>query len=471
MAGIVAYGAYVPYNRLDRGAIAQALGAPAGKGTRAVASYDEDTTSMAVEAACAAMATAPDGVTPASVYFSTAEPAYLDKTNATAIHAALGVGHDALAVDMVGAVRSGVGALRAGLDAREPTLVALSDIRTGLPGGSDEANGGDGAAAFLCSPEAGQVIAEFLGSTSTSAEFLDRWRLPGERASHVWEERFGEYVYVPLAQQALQKGMQLAGVTVEHVDHLVATGVHPRAVRSVIAGSGVRPEVVANDLSAEVGNTGTAHFGLMLADVLDRAQPNQLIAVLVVADGATVMFFRTTDAIAKYRAKRTVQEQVASGRAGLSYNAFLSWRDMLRREPPRRPDPERTAAPPSFRSEAWKYGFTGSRCTECGTRHLPPQRVCVHCHATDKMKMERLTDIPATIATFTIDRLAYSPSPPLVAAVVDFDGGGRFPCEMTDVDPSTVAIGQRVEMTFRRMYSAEAIHNYFWKARPVRSSN
>lgn len=87
------------------------------------------------------------------------------------------------------------------------------------------------------------------------------------------------------------------------------------------------------------------------------------------------------------------------------------------------------------------------------------------------MKMERLTDIPATIATFTIDRLAYSPSPPLVAAVVDFDGGGRFPCEMTDVDPSTVAIGQRVEMTFRRMYSAEAIHNYFWKARPVRSSN
>ncbi len=471
MAGIVAYGAYVPYNRLDRGAIAQALGVPAGKGSRAVASYDEDTTSMAVEAACAALATAPEGLAPASVYFSTAEPAYLDKTNATAIHAALGLGHDALAVDMVGAVRSGVGALRAGLDAREPTLVALSDIRTGLPGGGDEANGGDGAAAFLCSGNGGPVIAEYLGSASTSAEFLDRWRLPGERASHVWEERFGEYVYVPLAQQAMQKGMQAASVTIEHIDHLIATGVHPRAVRAVIAGSGVRPEVVANDLSADVGNTGTAHFGLMLADVLDRAQPNQLIAVLVVADGATAMFFRTTDAIANYRAKNTVQEQVGGGRTGLNYNTFLSWRDMLRREPPRRPDPERTAAPPSFRSEAWKFGFTGSRCTECGACHLPPQRVCVHCRATDKMKMERLTDIPATIATFTIDRLAYSPSPPLVAAVVDFDGGGRFPCEMTDVDPASVAIGQRVEMTFRKMYSSESIHNYFWKARPARSSN
>ena len=87
------------------------------------------------------------------------------------------------------------------------------------------------------------------------------------------------------------------------------------------------------------------------------------------------------------------------------------------------------------------------------------------------MKLERLTDIPATIATFTVDRLAFSLSPPMVAAVLDFDGGGRFRCELTDVDPDKVEIGQRVEMTFRRLYTAEGIHNYFWKARPVRSSN
>jgi uncharacterized OB-fold protein len=398
------------------------------------------------------MATAPEGVSLSSVYFSTALPPYLDKTNATAIHAALGLGHDAFAVDMAGSVRSGAGALRAGLDARE-------------------ANGGDGAAAFLCVPEGDDIIAEYLGSTSTSAEFLDRWRLPGEQASHVWEERFGEFVYVPLAQQALKKAMQLAGVNIEHVDHLIATGTHPRAIRTVVAGSGVRPEVVADDFSANVGNTGTAHFGLMLADVLDRAQPNQLITVLLVADGATVMFFRTTDAIAKYHAKTTVRDQIASGKPGLSYAAFLTWRDVLHREPPRRPDPDRPGAPPSFRSEAWKYGFCGSRCESCGTRHLPPQRVCVHCRETDRMKLERLTDIPATIATFTVDRLAFSLSPPMVAAVLDFDGGGRFRCELTDVDPDKVEIGQRVEMTFRRLYTAEGIHNYFWKARPVRSSS
>jgi hypothetical protein len=28
-------------------------------------------------------------------------------------------------------------------------------------------------------------------------------------------------------------------------------------------------------------------------------------------------------------------------------------------------------------------------------------------------------------------------------------------------------VGTRVEMTFRRLYTAGGIHNYFWKARPV----
>ena len=78
-----------------------------------------------------------------------------------------------------------------------------------------------------------------------------------------------------------------------------------------------------------------------------------------------------------------------------------------------------------------------------------------------------MADVPATIVTFTVDRLAFSRSPPVVAAVIDFDGGGRFQCEVTDVDPETVKIGDRVEMTFRRLFTADGVHNYFWKARPV----
>src|SRR5438093_670779 len=105
MQGIVAYGAYVPYWRLQRQAIAAALGTPPGKGTRAVASYDEDSTTMAVEAARTALA-AHGGPAPHGVLFATSSPAYLDKTNATAIHAALALGADGYAFDLNGSVRS-----------------------------------------------------------------------------------------------------------------------------------------------------------------------------------------------------------------------------------------------------------------------------------------------------------------------------------------------------------------------------
>ena len=49
------------------------------------------------------------------------------------------------------------------------------------------------------------------------------------------------------------------------------------------------------------------------------------------------------------------------------------------------------------------------------------------------MQPERLADVPGTVATFTIDHLAFSLSPPVVGVIVDFDGGGRYRCEMTDV--------------------------------------
>jgi 3-hydroxy-3-methylglutaryl CoA synthase len=466
MRGIVAYGTYVPYWRLDRKAIGEALGVPAGSGTRAVASYDEDTTSMAVEAARAALRGS-RGVSPETLYFATSDPAYLDKTNATAIHAALDLAPAVMAVDMAGSVRSAAGALRVALDARGPSLAAMSDVRTGLPAGADEREGGDAAAAFLCGDDG--VLAEPLGSASATAEFLDRWRLPGESASRQWEERFGEAAYVPLGESALAEALKQAGVTAQTLTRLVVAGPHGRAVKRVAAGAGVTKEAVGDDLATVVGNTGAAHAGLLLADAFDRAKPDEVIAVVSLADGADVTVWRTTAAIGRRTASATVADQIASAKGRVAYNTWLTWRSFLRREPPRRPDPQPPEAPPSFRSEAWKFAFTGSRCQACGTRHLPPQRVCVKCQAVDRMAPERLADVPATIATFTIDRLAFSPSPPMVAAVIDFEGGGRYQCELTDVDPKTVAIGNRVEMTFRRLLTAGGVHNYFWKARPLRA--
>ena len=464
MRGIVRYGAYLPYWRLDRKAIAEALGVPAGSGTRAVASYDEDTTSLGVEAGRAALRGAT--VVPQALYFATSDPAYLDKTNATAIHAALDLPTSAFAVDIVGSVRSAVGAMRAARDARGPALAVLSDIRTGLPGGGDERDGGDGAAAFLFADDApeARVLAEPVGGASATAEFLDRWRLPGESASRVWEERFGEHAYVPLGEAALAEALKSAGVTAPAVTRLIVAGPHGRAVKRLAAAAGVKKEALGDDFTASIGNAGTAHAGILFADALDRAKSDDVIVVVSLADGADASVWRATGV--SHRSSGIAAQVGGAGR--VSYPTFLTWRGFVKREPPRRPDPQAPEAPPARRAEAWKFAFTGSRCQACGVRHLPPQRVCVKCHAVDKMTPDRMADTPATIATFTVDRLAFSPSPPMVVAVLDFEGGGRFQSEMTDVDPKAVKIGDRVTMTFRRLITAGGVHNYFWKAKPLR---
>ncbi|HEY1989645.1 MAG TPA: OB-fold domain-containing protein [Acidimicrobiales bacterium] len=471
-AGIVSWGVYLPYWRLDRGAIGAAFGTAPGKGTRAVASYDEDTTTLGVEAARRALDFA--GVPgPADVYFSTPAPAYLDKTNATTIHAALGLPASSGAYDLCGSVRSGwatlnLSALRG---EQRPSMAVIADLRTGLAGGAEESQAGDGAVAFVFAPEGG--VAEVIGQASATDEFLDRWRVPGESASRQWEERFGEEAYLPAGRSAFDEALEEAGLKADDVDHLVVTGLHGRAVGSLRKELSVTADRVAPDYGPRIGNLGAAQAGLGLADALERATPGQVIVVVELADGADALVLRTTAELTQVQASRleagavSVADLVERGRTDLAYAVFLSWRGQLRREPPRRPDPERPDAPAMLRNEGWKFGFDASRCEVCGFVHLPPTRVCLSCRSVDQMAPLRLADARGTVATFTVDRLAYSLSPPMVGAVIDFDGGGRYRGEMTDVDPSAVAIGNRVEMTFRRLYSAEGVHNYFWKARPV----
>jgi uncharacterized OB-fold protein len=54
----------------------------------------------------------------------------------------------------------------------------------------------------------------------------------------------------------------------------------------------------------------------------------------------------------------------------------------------------------------------------------------------------------------------------VIFAVVDFQAGGRVPIELTDCAPEDITVGTKVEMTFRRINTADGIANYFWKARP-----
>ncbi len=469
MVGIVSYGSYVPYRRLKRSAIAHVLGVPSEKGERAVASFDEDSVSMAVEAARDALRAAPAKSIDA-LFFATTTAPYADKLNAALVGAAAMLPPELRAADCTGSVRAGVSALLQAADTvrggAKQALVAIGDARLAAPEAKAERTNGDGAVAFVVGSEG--VIAEVVASASLTREFLDTWRQPDETFPHSWEERFAlTQAYSPLLGKAVQAVLQKGGVQAGDLAAVVLDCPNPRATADVAKRLKLEPTRFADPLALTVGQTGAAHAGLMLANVLAAAKPGDRVLVALAADGADAVLLRVTDAIGAYKQPRSVGRLIES-KGEVGYGTYLKWREILPTEPPRRPDPARPGAPPMLRSTLWKHGFVGSKCTACGTPQLPPQRVCVRCGAKDEMEPYPFADRTARVATLTIDHLAFSLNPPTVSVVLDFDGGGRFLCEMTDCDPAAVAIGDEVEMTFRRMFTAEGVHNYFWKARPKR---
>jgi hydroxymethylglutaryl-CoA synthase len=461
MAGIVRYGSYVPYFRLTRAAMG------AGKGERAVASFDEDAVSMAVEAARDAVR---GGGAVDALLFASLSPAYAEKLDTATIQAALDLPETLSSVALGGSSRMGLAALLLGFDlaaAGKRTLVCASDLVTGAPGSARESQGGDAAVAFVAGPDAG-AIAKVLGRASATIEILDVWRLPEDRFVRQWEERFTADTMTPVIIDTTQRALRAAGVEPSTLSTVILDGTNPRSMASLPKALGLGPAQIADPLGASVGRTGCAHAGLLLTRALDDAKPGDRILVVCQADGADALVLEVTGAIKDLAGVRRVDRWMASKRNDLPYNTYLKWRGILPFEPPRRPDPERPAAPPMRRHERWKLAFVGSRCTVCQTGHLPPQRVCVTCGAVDQMRDERFADTSCRVATYTLDHLAYSLQPPVVAAFVDYEGGGRFSCELTDVDPQEVAIGTHLEMTFRRLFTAQGVHNYFWKARPGR---
>jgi hydroxymethylglutaryl-CoA synthase len=444
-ASLIRYAAYIPRYRLAGNDIGLR------RSDRVVASFDEDSTTMGVAAAAAAVKGHP---VPRHVYFATGTPAYADKTNATAIHSALGLSPDAFATDMCGTGRSAIAALHSA--ATTGGLVVAADVRVGRPGSADEKLGGDGAAALLFGD--GPAIAQIVATTSRTAEFLDRWRAPTSITGEQWEERFGAERYAALIRTTVDRVLDDTGLP--GVDHVVLSCPNTAVVKR--AATLVKGLKSVN--TSPIGFAGAADALIALCSVLDTAAAGETILLISAVDGCDGVLLRTTAELARAREPHPVTEQRDNG-LPVSHLTYLSWRGLVEPEPPRRPEPDRPAAPPAARAEQWKFGFIGTRCQECGFVHLPPARVCRRCRSADRMIPAPVAALGGTVATCTVDHLAYSPSPPVVQAVIDVDGGGRCTLEVADAEPDRLRVGARVAFTLRRLFTAGAVHDYFWKAR------
>ena len=80
------------------------------------------------------------------------------------------------------------------------------------------------------------------------------------------------------------------------------------------------------------------------------------------------------------------------------------------------------------------------------------------------MEPYSLSDKKGKIATFVGDQITPMPEMPTITTEVDFEGGGRMECYMTDVKLDQLSIGAEVEMTFRKIRVEDGVQIYFWKA-------
>jgi hydroxymethylglutaryl-CoA synthase len=474
MAGIASYGAYIPFHRLARAEIARAWGAPAAPGERAVASYDEDSLTMAVAAARDCLG----GIDRASVgglYFASTTAPYKEKQSAALIAAVLGLPADVVTMDFSGSLRSGTNAFKAALDAvvagsARNILVLAADTRLGYPSGPAEMNFGDGAAALLVA--AAGTIADVKHFDTRYLEIQDAWRSDRDTFVRTAEDRFSmEKGFSGVMAQSVSSAFKEHGLTAGDISHVALNSPNLRQLRAVTQKLGFDEKRQVKDvLHAGVGDTGCAMSLMSLIAVLERAGSGEQILLASYGNGCDVVILETTEQIGSVTNRRGIQKHLPSKTSLENYNQYLRWRELVPVQPPARPPMELRAPSPAaqWREVPWELRLTGTRCMQCGTPQYPPQRVCVTCRTKDEMEPYSFSDIPAKVFSFSHDYVVETLDPPVTVTFVDFEGGGRLMCDMTDRDPAAIEVGLPLEMTFRRLYYVGGIHNYWWKCQPVR---
>jgi len=233
---------------------------------------------------------------------------------------------------------------------------------------------------------------------------------------------------------------------------------------------GFEASQVQDPLFSQIGHTGTAGTLIMLIAALEEAKPGERILVANYGDGSDALILRATEAIAGIQGGPTMKERLAAKRP-IDYGTYLNWRDLIPFEPSNLPERGEPSIASRWRQRHVISSLSGVKCRKCGVPQIHPLgqtiRVCAVCQSKDDFDDYSFADKTGRLFTYAIDQLQPTKNPPGLNGVVDFDGGGRLVCELTDYDLDRVRIGMPVEMTFRRMSHGEGIFNYFWKAKPV----
>ena len=475
--GIGAVGAYVPMMRLQRKAIEAGVawavpGVKAlAKGERSVANWDEDSVTMAVEAARDCLTGIDRGCISRVALASTTLP-FSDRSNSGIIKDALNLSEDISNSDMSGSRRAGTTALIDMLNSNvtyNNSLLLVSDCREAKPGSNQEMLYGHGAAALLL--EQDNPVAIPVATASLHRDLVDQYRYSKSDYDYPQEERWVRVEgYLKIVPDVVQQALAKAGIRSAEVNHFILPCAASIA-KQVASKMRLENAEIADPLISAVGDCGTAHSFLMLAQVLKKARCGETILLVGFGQGADALIFRVTESISSYQSNTRISEIIHGGRKTDNYVRYLVIRNQLLLDFGARSERDnRTALSAYYRKRDVITGFNGGRCGKCGALQFPKTVACVICREFDTQSSESLAELTGSVKSFTEDWLGYTPSPPLMYGNITFPGGGNVMMEFADFATGEVEAGMDVRMSFRiKDYdSRRDFRRYFWKAVPQR---
>lgn len=472
--GVLATSRYVPRLRLDRGTVAALHGwmAPAlralGKGRRAMANWDEDVVTMAVEAA-RTLRRAPSLPVPARFTLASTTLPFADRLNAGVAAAALDLPQRTLARDVASSMRAASTEL---LDAlarpdAQPHLLVASEQRVPRPASTQELICGHGSAAALVGR--GRPIATLVAAHGVQADFVDHFRAAGADHDYFWEERWvRDEGYMKIAVGAAQACLREAGVTAADVAHFAMPAPLSKVNEAVAKKLGIAAQALVPTGADTVGDLGCAQPLAMLDVALRRANAGELVLLLAFGNGCDALLLRRTGLACP-------GAEPDEGVVETGYLKYLAFNGLLQPEWGARAEMDnKTALSAAWRGHRRTACFEGGACRRCGTAQFPAGRVCVNpeCRAQDSLEPASFADRPARVLSHTSDFLAYTPHPPFQFGHIDFDGGGRVLMEFADSADGELQVGMPVRMVYRikEFDPKRGFRRYFWKATPVRPS-
>jgi uncharacterized OB-fold protein len=333
----------------------------------------------------------------------------------------------------------------------------------GEPDSQQEQTYGDAGGAILVGAD--NVLAELVGTYTISQEFLGTWRT--EEQDYIrsfpgaFETKFG---YTRFITAAVQGVLKKCNVAAKDIASAAIAAPSQRVLQGALRSLGLDAKSQVQDTFWNtIGDAGSAQPLVLLSAVLERAKPGDLILVAGYGDGGDAAIFRVTEAIAGFRAVRSVFSQIEIKRTLSSYGKYARFRKLMRKD---YTTTDTSTPVVLLRDQKEILPLHGGKCPKCNTVQFPIHRICIECGYRDGLQEVKLPR-KGKLFTFTHDYLTETPDPPTTHAVIDLDGGGRVYVQMTDCEPERVQVGMPLELTFRKYHEGYGLKNYFWKAKPV----